>query len=287
MSVPLTPRGHCTRCTTCAGWVVIFWDNTYHANVPTSPQEQCACAHSWLSHLPPSVDPTDRNYFYRRGACASTGCGGYAGCAGIDPSSLCLCTATWLLHAPLPDGLAPAPTPAAPTPPAPVPPLAPPALGSSNPLMNAYAGIPAVVQGTASARRNGSAARTLPGANPFASLSNHRGPRNQFPSTVRNPMVGIQVVCWPNVLARSSYEVPGHPSKPIKIQNSLIRQYAQCLQRYNLVFEALVPSQGRMSPAEFSRQLSEHLHAHNLTMPPFPTEMEVGTADKILHAPWT
>jgi hypothetical protein len=41
-----------------------------------------------------------------------------------------------------------------------------------------------------------------------------------------------------------------------------------------------------MSPAEFSRQISAHFAAHNITFPPFPEDVEPGAADDLDGQLW-
>ncbi|KAJ7774174.1 hypothetical protein DFH07DRAFT_767383 [Mycena maculata] len=159
-----------------------------------------------------------------------------------------------------------------------------PVLASGQPVMDAFLGVPAPVQGSAGTRRIASIARTLPGG-PFSSLSNHSGPRRAFPMASSNPLVDVDVVCWPECVDKR-YDPPDHPTSPIKIKNSDIKKYALRLEECKLTFQVQVPGQGRTSPAEFSRQLQAHFTAHNLTMPPFPADYDAGAPDDLDGQLW-
>ncbi|KAJ6554685.1 hypothetical protein B0H19DRAFT_1154327 [Mycena capillaripes] len=295
MSIPLTPRGQCTQCPSCAGWIALAWDPQERANVPrdtpTSSAQECAgCTHAWLSHHAYPMDSNDRNYSRRRGPCTSTRCGGFISCARVwEVNTLCECTAQWYSHSPLRNGVssaisvqAPAPilVPSAPAQPADnLPPL-----GPGQPVMDGFLGVPATVRGTAGTRRLASISRSLPGG-PFSTLRNHSGPRRPFPPPA-DPKVTIDVVCWPCTVD-TLFDPPGYPSHAFKIKNSHAIKYAKRLADFHLAFQIEVPAQGVMSSAEFSRTALQHLGNHRLTLPPFPADYDAGPADELDGQLWT
>ncbi|KAF7349148.1 hypothetical protein MVEN_01437100 [Mycena venus] len=298
MSIPLTPRGQCTQCPSCAAWITLTWDPQERANVPrdasvlttptSSAREECAgCGHQWLSHQAYPMDLNDRNYSRRKGPCTSTRCGGFISASRVwEVNALCECGAPWLSHLSTGAVLVQAPamplaSSALPQPPA--NPLPPP-LGVGQPVMDAYMGVPAVLHGTAGTRRLGSIARSLPGG-PFSTLGNHSGPRRPHPPTA-DPKVTVDVVCWPCTVD-PLFDPPGYPSPAFRIKNSHASKYAKKLADFHLIFQIEVPAQGLMSPAEFTRTLLEHFGAHRLTLPPFPADYDPGPADELDGQLWT
>jgi hypothetical protein len=142
-----------------------------------------------------------------------------------QPNALCVCGSSWLRHTHLQEwvfafitsgqpltmcysGALPVAAAILPGPPVLPPPSfrpprspgVPPILGSSQPLLHAYQGLLAVVQGMAGTRRASSAAVSLV-RDPFSSLTSHRTtPRRPFSTIQADPMVDVLVICWPDVL---------------------------------------------------------------------------------------
>ncbi|KAJ7754325.1 hypothetical protein DFH07DRAFT_959773 [Mycena maculata] len=314
-SIALTPRGQCTQCGGCAGWIVITWDPGLRANGPRYASvlvclKYCLTQRNALTRLLfPRMNivraPT-RGFLTARipwtrttaitragGVCVPPRCAAdlslqvlSQGHCPWEIHTLCECTATWLAHAQLMEGLAPTSLVVAPAVSHPPPAAAPtvPVLASGQPVMDAFLGVPAPVQGSAGTRCIASIAHTLPGG-PFSSLSNHSGPRRAFPVASSNPLVDVDVVCWPECVDKR-YDPPDHPTSPIKIKNSDIKKYALRLEECKLTFQVQVPGQGRTSPAEFSHQLQAHFTAHNLTMPPFPADYDAGAPDDLDGQLW-
>ncbi|KAJ6479988.1 hypothetical protein C8R47DRAFT_1074450 [Mycena vitilis] len=242
---------------------------TFHVmQIPVTADELCAgCRHPWFSHQGRNLDVNDHNYLNRRGRCGATHCGGFI--SGEH---------TWVLATFVtPSGPA---THTTMLPPRQVPPL----LGSSQPPMDTFLGLPAPIQGTAGTRRAVSAARTLPHG-PFSTLGSHSGPRRGYPSGQGDPTVEIFVLFWPMV-ANRDYDPPGYPSPAIKIKNENLRRCALALEAHKLAFKVNVPATGRISPAELSNQILTQLSAHGFTMPPFPAELEPGPADDLDGQLW-
>ncbi|KAJ7655710.1 hypothetical protein DFH06DRAFT_1132791 [Mycena polygramma] len=236
--------------------------------IPVTVNEPCAgCQHPWFSHQGRTLDVNDHNYLSRRGRCGSTHCGGFV--SGEH---------TWVLTT-----VVTPPGPATHTA-MPPPRLPPPLLGSSQPPMDAFLGLPAPIQGTTGTRRAASAARSLPHS-PFSTLGNHSGPRRGYPSGQGDPTVEIFVLFWPMV-ANSEFDPPGYPSPPIKIKNEHLRRCALALETHKLAFKVNIPASGRISPAELSNQIIAQLSAHGFTMPPFPDDLEPGPADDLDGQLW-
>ncbi|KAJ7884387.1 hypothetical protein B0H14DRAFT_3432470 [Mycena olivaceomarginata] len=90
-----------------------------------------------------------------------------------------------------------------------------------------------------------------------------------------------------SVPLNTEYHPPGSFSPEIKFKNSDARKYATALRDRQLIISVTVPSQGLMSPAEFSRQISAPFAAHNITIPPFPEDVEAGAADDLDGQLWS
>ncbi|KAJ7245901.1 hypothetical protein B0H12DRAFT_1306591 [Mycena haematopus] len=163
-------------------------------------------------------------------------------------------------------------------------PALPAALRTGQPLMDAFSGVPAASERNVGTQRSESIVHSLPGG-PFATLRGHSGPRRAYPATVTDPRVEIDVVLWPQNVDHD-FDLPRHPSEPIKIKNADLKRYISRFADHHLVFNIKVPGQGVTSPAEFSRQLLAYLSTHNLTMPPFPSDYEHDGADDLDGQLW-
>ncbi|KAJ7894916.1 hypothetical protein B0H14DRAFT_2558947 [Mycena olivaceomarginata] len=276
---------------------------------PNSSQEACeGCQHSWLLHQPFPMDPNDRNYPCRRGACTLTGCAGFT--SDIDMhiweyATPCHCTGTWLSHAGLIN--------AAPGPPSVVPVQMrshPPPSGSYSMAMDAFHGVPEPVGGNIGTRRAESAACSIPHG-PFArALGGHSGPQTPFPgnstsSRMLNTNVDLVIVIWlmlvhrdarlllAQLIVKPCIELPGsehlppaNPARAISISNEQTKLYADRLQAYHLVFTVKVPRVGPIPAAEFSQKIHVHLDTHQLTMPPCPPGVTHGPPDDLHSQPF-
>ncbi|KAJ7893684.1 hypothetical protein B0H14DRAFT_3427337 [Mycena olivaceomarginata] len=69
------------------------------------------------------------------------------------------------------------------------------------------------------------------------------GPRRAYPASSSNPLVDVDVVCWPECVDKR-YDPPGYPTPPIKIKNSHIKTYALRPEECKLTFQVQVPGQG-------------------------------------------
>ncbi|KAK6996017.1 hypothetical protein R3P38DRAFT_3288046 [Favolaschia claudopus] len=316
----LTMRGRCTLCE-CTGWVTLSWDERAQRNVtrkiPTSPHEPCGgCTHLWFCHQAYALDPNDSRAALAIGGNPASRCGGFFSVwfplclimlrsppyvklnARWELTSVCVCASAWPSHdqhAPLP----PPPFTQAPAP-APAPLLSQPAAGPttnapltaahrtaptlplSQPLMDAYRGLPAPVQGSAGTRRVSSALRTLSGG-PFNTLVNHHVSRRGYPGSSL-PQANIHVVCWPHTLDSEYY--PSLPPPPAKIKNQHAQKYLTQLNQHHLVLSISVPGSGQASPADFNRQIFYHMEEHSLMFPEFPSDYPPGDADQLDGQLW-
>ncbi|KAJ7219822.1 hypothetical protein B0H12DRAFT_1270670 [Mycena haematopus] len=150
--------------------------------------------------------------------------------------------------------------------------------------MDAFSGVPAASERNVGTQRSESIAHSL-AAGPFATLRGHSGLRRAYPTTVTDPRVEIDVVLWPQNVDHD-FDLPRHPSEPIKLKNADLKRYISRFADHHLVFKIKVPGQGVTSPAEFSRQLLAHLSTHHLTMPPFPSDYEHDGADDLDGQLW-
>ncbi|KAJ6466468.1 hypothetical protein C8R45DRAFT_1219544 [Mycena sanguinolenta] len=177
---------------------------------------------------------------------------------------------TWpRLFSLVPSGLLTALPP--PVPPVPQNPVVPtPVLRPAQPVMDAFSRLPAISAPNVGTRRAESMIHSLSGG-PFAPLRPHSGSRRGYPAITTDPLVEIDVVLWPQNVDRD-FDLPGYPTDSIRIKNADLQLYALSLNDNNLALRIEVPGQGLTSPAEFSRQLLVHLAAHNLSMPPFPSD---------------
>ncbi|KAJ7776855.1 hypothetical protein DFH07DRAFT_951468 [Mycena maculata] len=279
MSIPLAPRGQCTQCVNgeCAAFVVADIDpvqqSTRPRSIPVSAHETCSpCRHPWLSHRGAPMDPNDRNFLMRRGGCARTGCAVFFSTARIwDFHSVCICTAGWPAHDP------PAATGVAPTPASTVQPTMPtsaPArslLGTLEPPMHGFLGLPLPVQGNAATRRGASAARSIAHGPFAAATANHSGPRRRYPSANTALTVKVYVLVWPNNRP-GDYDPPGVSVLKITLRNANGKRYAQAFQDHGLYFAIDIPHDGPTNVAEFNRHIVDKLAEHNLTMPACPDD---------------
>ncbi|KAJ6453800.1 hypothetical protein C8R45DRAFT_1192654 [Mycena sanguinolenta] len=278
----LGPRAQCTQCTVCAGWFALdthpstrmlvprdasipFPQHRYSIllkpsarHTPVAPtlkiriakapvQQQAVAA----SYLPPALGiPNARAHVARLGS--------------LMPRR------TWpRLFSLVPSGLLTALPP--PVPPVPQNPVVPtPVLRPAQPVMDAFSRLPAISAPNVGTRRAESMIHSLSGG-PFAPLRPHSGSRRGYPAITTDPLVEIDVVLWPQNVDRD-FDLPGYPTDSIRIKNTDLQLYALSLNDNNLALRIEVPGQGLTSPAEFSRQLLVHLAAHNLSMPPFPSD---------------
>ncbi|KAJ7844695.1 hypothetical protein B0H13DRAFT_2364092 [Mycena leptocephala] len=197
MSVTPTVRAQGTRWAACAGWVGIVWDPVQRANVPryipSSVHEECATIRIW------------------------------------DITTFCECRAPWMSHAQLHVYVL-CPAAPAPAPPAPAALATITTLGSSQPPIDMFMGVPAC-------------------------------PKEQVSLGPEHSICGGRC----RLLARDAqYRVsfPRLVFPEIKFKNLDARKYATALRERQLIISVTVPSQGLMSPAEFSRQISAHFAAH-------------------------
>ncbi|KAF8188551.1 hypothetical protein K438DRAFT_1972254 [Mycena galopus ATCC 62051] len=236
------------------------------------------------------MDPNDSRYSFRRGACEITGCGGFFSHSRTwDFTTICVCSASWHSHAPLlDDASVPVAVPAAQ-----MPFPRPPDTGGQAPVMDAFGGIPDPVAGNLGTRRAASAARSLPPPGPFAAqFVRHNGARTPYPNRptaslpAPKPDIDLVVVCWPMLPHDSDYEPLGYPAPKIKVKNHLAKLYADRLDLHHLICRIKVPPDGKIPPAEFSGHITTHLQSHGLSMPPRPTDVDIGSPDDLHSQPF-
>ncbi|KAF8145147.1 hypothetical protein K438DRAFT_1782182 [Mycena galopus ATCC 62051] len=169
----------------------------------------------------------------------------------------------------------------------------PPDTGAQAPAMDAFGGVPEPVAGNLGTRRAASSARSLPPPGPFAAqFLRHHGARTPYPNRhtaglpVPKPDVDVVVVCWPMLPHDSDYEPLGYPTPKIKVKNNLAKLYADRLDSHHLICRIKVPADRKIPPAEFSGHITTHLQSHGLSMPPRPTDVDIGNPDDLHSQPF-
>ncbi|KAF7372513.1 hypothetical protein MVEN_00113200 [Mycena venus] len=162
--------------------------------------------------------------------------------------------------------------PAAPPPPS----TRPPDTGSRAQYMNGFGGVPQPVQGNVSTQCQRLALSSPPAIRSLlhsSTITPHERLSRQVTATLHPPLQSILaeskviVVCWPMVPPGSLFEPAGYPAPKISVHNDHTKCYAERFKEFHLVFTIKVPTQGHISPVEFSSQIKANLDPHDISLP--------------------
>ncbi|KAJ7179709.1 hypothetical protein C8R46DRAFT_1029151 [Mycena filopes] len=257
------------------------------SQIPNSLTESCACSHPYFAHEGSGCnDPSHPNYPFRRGASPLTNCGGFA---SSDEhwtfSTNCACLATLMSHNLVETPVTSRPTGGVSIGPSSTP-LPPTLTTTLPPPIQAYRGVPPVVQGSVGTRRTASAQRTLP-QHQAAGTATGRGSRRSYPSgpSPFSANVEVRVVLWPMVI-RGLHEPAGHGTVVLKARNDDMLTIITRLRAHGLVVPVSVPRTGLTPPEDFTAQLSAALQQSRLVLRESPAPTSDAAPPALTDCPW-